>query len=341
MIHMMFNKFFALLTLLISITFSANSFALEDMPGSADHPKLNRVAGTTIVAHFQSDYAEHEFITEGSKRLKEIKTEYKEGKLTRLVYSIPAEQTALFTFRNYQETFAKLGTVKEVYTCKKTQCPSGIGNAFVWSKDKRIPTNIKTVNKMYQIKPYNRDPFYWYGEIQADNAKYDVAFFSAAVNVKDGNIAKEGFEKGRTFIHLDIIEKSEFKSDITIVEASKIQQSITDKGHVALYGLFFDTGKDQLTAESKPALTEIAKALKADNALKVYVVGHTDNVGSLTTNQQLSERRAASIIKSLSSDFDIDQSRMTPIGVGLAAPVSTNDTEEGRALNRRVELVKR
>ncbi len=341
---MTFNKFLAALTVFTGIAISSLSFALEDMPGSADHPKLNRVAGTTIVAYFKSDYAEHEFITERDEKnrsIKSIKTVDKEGKLTRLVYSLPAEQTALFTLRNFQEVFNKLGEVKEIYSCKKKTCAKDLGNAFIWSKDKRIPSNVKTVDKMYQISVYHRDPLYWYGEIQSDTASYNISFFSANLNTESGNIKKEGFSKGRTFVHLSIIENTDFKSDIAVVEASEIQQSIAEKGHIALYGLFFDTGKDQLTTESKPALTEIAKALKADNALKVYVVGHTDSVGSLASNQQLSERRAKSIINSLSNNFGIDQSRMTPIGVGLAAPVSTNDTEEGRALNRRVELVKR
>ena len=344
MIHMIFNKFFALLTLLISIIFSTDSYAREDMSGSADHPKLNRVAGTTIVAYLQSDYAEHEFMTgrdEKSRSIKQIDTVYKEGKLTRLVYSIPAEQTALFAQRNFQEVFNKLGKVQEIYSCKRKECPTSLGASFIWDKDKRIPSSVKTLDRMYQISSYNRDPLYWYGEIKSDTASYNISFFSASLNLATGDIKKEGFDKGRTFVHLSIIEKSDFKSDIAVVEANEIQQSISEKGHVALYGLFFDTGKDQLTTESKPALTEIAKALKTDSALKVYVVGHTDNVGSLASNQQLSERRAASIINNLSKDFDIDQSRMTPIGVGLAAPVSTNDTEEGRALNRRVELVKR
>ncbi len=340
-IQITFKTIFIAPAFLFNFIINANALALEDMPGSADHPQFNRVTGTTIVAHYQSDYAEHEFLTETATNRKDLKTTFKEGKLTRIVYSLPAEQTALFVFRNYKETFNALGEVTEIYTCKRKQCPRDIGKGFIWNKDKRIPSHIKTVDKMYQITPYNSDPFYWYSEIQSDTAKYNVSFFSATLNVENGSIKKEGFQKGRTFAHLSIVESSDFKSDIAVVEASEIQQSISEKGHVALYGLFFDTGKDTLTTESKPALAEIAKAMKADNALKVYVVGHTDNVGSLESNQQLSERRAASIVNSLMQNFSIDQSRLVPIGVGLAAPVSTNDTEEGRALNRRVELVKR
>ena len=105
--------------------------------------------------------------------------------------------------------------------------------------------------------------------------------------------------------------------------------------------MFFDTGNDQLTAESAPALGEIAKALIALPELKLYVVGHTDNVGSIASNQDLSNRRAKSVAANLVKDYGVASDRLVPIGVGLAAPVTSNKTEEGKALNRRVELVER
>lgn len=335
------NRKFLLFTFLLIV--SGNAYPVEDMSGSADHPKLNRIGGTKIVAYTQTDYGEHEFLTAYEER-KPI-TSFKEGKVTRLVYALQEGQTGLFALRNYQEAFAALGDVKELYTCKDQACPRGIGNIFVWGKNKRFKSSIEALGQMYRTTSYNKNPRYWSGEIQSDTANYTVSFYSASTAFRselDKKRAKEeGLHIGQTFVHLNIVEKSTFKSELVVVEASEIQKSISEKGHIALYGLFFDTGKDQLKTESKPALVEIAKALKADNNLKVYVVGHTDNVGSLQTNQQLSERRAASIVSSLTTEFGIKASHLIPIGVGLAAPVTTNDTEEGRSLNRRVELVKR
>ena len=128
-----------------------------------------------------------------------------------------------------------------------------------------------------------------------------------------------------------------FKSNLTVVEASEIKSAIADEGHVALYGLFFDTSNDQLTAESKPELVEVSKALKAEQGLNLYVF-FAESVGSVASNQQLCERRAKSIINSLTTQFDIDKSHLVPIRSWF---MSTNNTEEGRALNRRVELVER
>jgi outer membrane protein OmpA-like peptidoglycan-associated protein len=92
--------------------------------------------------------------------------------------------------------------------------------------------------------------------------------------------------------------------------------------------------------ESKPALEEIAKLLKSDAGLKLYVVGHTDNTGVFDANMKLSQDRATAVVNALVSSYGIPVSRLKACGDGPTAPVASNDTEEGRALNRRVELVK-
>jgi outer membrane protein OmpA-like peptidoglycan-associated protein len=109
---------------------------------------------------------------------------------------------------------------------------------------------------------------------------------------------------------------------------------------VEVPGIFFDTGKSELKPESDSAVAEVAKLLKADPALKVYVVGHTDNVASLDLNLKLSQARAESVVHALVSKHEIAAARLTGRGVGPLTPVASNDNEEGRARNRRVELVR-
>jgi len=87
-------------------------------------------------------------------------------------------------------------------------------------------------------------------------------------------------------------------------------------------------------------LREIAKLLQQNPDLKVYVVGHTDNVGDANYNMDLSKRRAEAVVQTLVSQYGIQENRLKAMGVGLFAPISSNGTEEGRAKNRRVELVK-
>ena len=90
----------------------------------------------------------------------------------------------------------------------------------------------------------------------------------------------------------------------------------------------------------EPALAEIGKLLKAQPDLKVYIVGHTDNVGAFDYNMSLSQRRAKSVVDQLIQSYGISADRLKPAGAGMIAPVASNDDEAGRGKNRRVEIVK-
>ncbi len=137
---------------------------------------------------------------------------------------------------------------------------------------------------------------------------------------------------------LHIIEKETMKQDI-VANAEAFSNDIRSTGHAAVYGIYFDTGKAELKPESKAVLEEIAKLLEGDAGLKVNVVGHTDNIGGTDSNMKLSQARADSVVKALVSQHRIDAGRLKAYGVGSLAPVASNKTEEGRAKNRRVELV--
>ena len=138
---------------------------------------------------------------------------------------------------------------------------------------------------------------------------------------------------------LVIVEVQKMQQDV-VANADALKSGLADSGHVEVPGIFFDTAKSVLKPESDAALNEIAKLLQANPALKVWVVGHTDAVGSPDSNMALSNARAASVIQALTQKNGIDAKRLAPFGAGPYAPVASNDSEEGRAKNRRVELVK-
>ena len=138
---------------------------------------------------------------------------------------------------------------------------------------------------------------------------------------------------------LNIVEKETMAQDI-VANAAALSNDLRTTGHTALYGIYFDTGKSEIKPESEQAIGEIAKLLKNDASLKVYVVGHTDNVGGMDANMKLSQARSDAVAQALISKHSIDSSRLKAHGAGPFAPVASNDTEEGRAKNRRVELVK-
>jgi len=144
---------------------------------------------------------------------------------------------------------------------------------------------------------------------------------------------------GKRAYRLDIIEKQAMTQQV-VADAAALLDSLTRTGHVVLQGIFFDTDKDELKPESEAALTEIAKLLTESPAMTAFVVGHTDMSGSFDHNIDLSRRRATAVVEALVSKHGIARQRLTPQGVGPLAPVGSNDTEAGRELNRRVELVK-
>jgi outer membrane protein OmpA-like peptidoglycan-associated protein len=140
------------------------------------------------------------------------------------------------------------------------------------------------------------------------------------------------------FITLNIIEKEAMKQDV-VMNADAMAQGLSETGEVAIYGIYFDTAKSDLKPESEPALAEIARLLSAHPELRVYIVGHTDMVGEAAANVKLAQARAQSVVTALSTKNGIPAARMVAFGAGPYAPVATNKTEEGRAKNRRVELV--
>jgi OmpA-OmpF porin, OOP family len=146
----------------------------------------------------------------------------------------------------------------------------------------------------------------------------------------------EAFNEGASYV-VKIVEPKPMKQEVE-ADASALSTSIAQTGKAMVYGIFFDTGKAVVKPESEPSLKEIAKLLKQNEVLSVYVVGHTDYVGSLESNLKLSSDRADAIVRALIGK-GVAASRLKPVGVGPYCPVASNRTEEGKARNRRVELV--
>lgn len=138
---------------------------------------------------------------------------------------------------------------------------------------------------------------------------------------------------------LIIIQREAMKQDI-VADAKALTDDLHATGHATVYGITFDTDSAVIRPESAAAVGEIAKVLQADAALNIFVVGHTDNAGTPEHNLKLSQDRAQAVMQALIRDHGIAASRLRPFGCGPYAPVATNASEEGRAKNRRVELVK-
>jgi len=149
-------------------------------------------------------------------------------------------------------------------------------------------------------------------------------------------ISAEAFNEGRDYT-LIIVENKPMEDEVTI-DAAALNQGISETGKVAVYGIYFDSGKSVIKPESKPTIDEIVKMLQQSPKLKILIVGHTDSDGSVESNMKLSSDRAAAVVKALTEN-GISASRLKSSGVGPYCPVESNHTEEGKAKNRRVELV--
>jgi OOP family OmpA-OmpF porin len=136
--------------------------------------------------------------------------------------------------------------------------------------------------------------------------------------------------------YLTIVLKELMKQDVT---ASSMFEALNRDGHIALY-INFDTGKSIIRDESKPIIDQIVEMMKENSDLKLNVEGHTDNVGSAASNKVLSEERAKAVVNAIVSQ-GISADRLSPAGYGMDKPIADNSTEEGRAKNRRVELVRK
>ncbi len=178
------------------------------------------------------------------------------------------------------------------------------------------------------------------GKVLVDVAGQWGVYRSSTIMVQKGG--KETWisvKAAESSYELTIVEKEGMKQEVT-ANAEAMGNDINATGHVSIYGIYFDTGKSEIKPESDAAISEIAKLLKNDGALKIYVVGHTDNAGSFDSNMKLSKDRADAVVKALSGKHGIATARLKSHGVASLAPVASNDTEEGKAKNRRVELVK-
>ncbi|MBQ0932041.1 OmpA family protein [Ideonella alba] len=310
-----------------------------DVPGSADHPLVKRFAGSTLVGIKKADWDQALLplsareSEDGRSRLLDTRTV--EGKLTRLVYLAPLGKTPLEVHRNYEAALQAAG-LKKLYACDR-DCSklyfswtktADIDAGMTWSKGSIASVNSGTYNVS---SPLHYDGRMLVGSLnQGGREVYVLTYTSSAV----------GDDTRTTATYLEIVEPKAMPTGQVAVDAKALQAGLQSDGKIALYGLFFDTGKADIKPESKAQLDEMAKLLQAQPALKVYIVGHTDNQGSLDANLALSQQRAQAVVAALgAAPYKVDARRLQPRGVASLAPLASNAAEDGRARNRRVELV--
>jgi hypothetical protein len=318
------KTFLLLLVGLIFCTTATYAQIETDVEGSKDHPLISRFQGSVIVLYVQKEFDEYTLPL--GKRPEDdgiFKKLNLEGKVTRIQYAgIPESRSFLEVYRNYEIALKNAGF--EILFSGK-----GEGLGYKWP-DYIFDDNNSPLPEGNRL-PSNNEP--------------TQRYLSAKLVRSDGDIyvslfiTKDSWHQECPLVQLDIIKIKPMETGMITVNADLLANNIAKTGHIAVYGLHFDTGKAELKPESGPVLEEIAKLLKNNSGLKLYIVGHTDNVGEFNNNILLSEQRAKAVLKELVSKYTVNETQLEAYGNGPLAPVASNKDEAGRAKNRRVELV--
>ena len=313
--------FFAALIFVFSSTFLSPALAEEDVEGSRDHPMISRYEGSVIKGYEHVDYDRIKFPSGVEDN--ELQTATVEGEVTKIIYAAPEGLSVLQIQRNYLMALKEAG-FKIAY-----ECFGGL---------EEIPRDIYRVYGPGRLGIPGKSPY----------IGKDHSYFLAKKPAEDGDLyvsahtlLSETFDD-RPATALQILEEKPMATGKVQVDinAQAMAEDIKDKGSVRIYGIRFDTDKATIREESESVLAEIAALLEQESDLRLFVVGHTDAVGSREYNMDLSEKRAEAVVEFLASEHGISRDRLSPHGVGPLAPVASNEDEDGRAQNRRVELVK-
>lgn len=320
----------ALISLLLFALSLSSTFAqYENIP---DHPALKRYRDSTLVSYEKVEFGEF-YLPLGDisevdwpnlksealwqmveKMLSKNVIKKIEGRIFYYVYSGPQGRSTLEIFKNYEQALSQAG-YDISYREEKNQ-----------SKLRKLFGFFQQVNQRGwgSWEDPELHPWYYLSAVSPQKSLYMAL---AVAGRKDNP---------RTVLY--IIEPRALETGLT---SAQMLEQIKAHGHISIYGIYFDFDKAEIKPESEPVLQEIAKFLKENPDINLYVVGHTDNVGKLDYNLDLSKRRALAVVKELVEKYGIKEERLVAYGVGPLAPVASNRTEEGRAKNRRVELVER
>lgn len=315
--------------LLLGTVLFTHAVIASDIPGAHDHPLVTRFAGSSIVGYQQVAYDKAVLplgpIKPGTSD-QFTKSDLAEGRITRIAYEAPAGKSVIEVYRNFAQALAKAGFTTR-FECADQSCGNGADFSDRVIQPLLEPMHARNAmsKALYAVDGNMRQLT---ARLERPEGRVDVSLLVA-----------QSDENQPTGVLLQIVEAQPMATGQVSVDAKAMSQGLSRQGHIALYGIHFATDSADLTADSDSTLNQMAQLLKNEPALKVFIVGHTDNTGDLNHNLALSQKRAESVAKALTSRFGIAAQRVAAKGVASYAPVASNQDEAGRTQNRRVELV--
>jgi outer membrane protein OmpA-like peptidoglycan-associated protein len=297
---------------LLSIMAAASAHAqTRDVAGAKDFPGIGRFGGSVITGYVVKDFDAARMQAAAFKDGQPADARRLEGRVTRIAYRTKPGPSILEVSRNFETQLAKAGFTTLL------ACDTDAGGAIPFTE----AVDALPVPQMW-VDGFN---YHYYAGRKEDGGREIYARVLVSQNNQD-------ITAQLTIAELKAIENK-------MVDAAAMAKGLGETGHIALYGIYFDTDKATLKPESRPTLEQIAKLLTTQPQLNVFIVGHTDNQGAYDYNVDLSRRRAEAVAAELARSYRIAPARLRTAGVGFLAPVGSNASDSGRALNRRVELV--
>jgi len=315
-----------------------NGAFAADVAGSKDPPGFKRFEGSEIIYYQTRSFDQYKLARDSAACCGQgwKKFDTVEGQITRVLYRVPQGHTGLELLRNYERMLDQAGYTKnfELAPCDSSAMGDTNGSSSAWWANANVQQPI-----------YGKDPACYFTAKGSKNGK-DVNIAVMIAESQGNQWQPPGYpapvmiKLGEVLVGVDVIVSEPVGDKMIQPKAEDMSKALADSGKVELYGIYFDTDKTDIKPESKPTLDEVAKLLKGDTALKLEVGGHTDNTGTSDHNMTLSEGRAKSVVQALVKTYGVDGGRLQAKGYGDTKPMVSNDTEDGRAKNRRVELKK-
>ena len=323
--------------LVLGAASQTTAVSAADVAGSRDHPLVGRYEGSEIVGFRTTDFDEVKVVAgpfdpAGAMDQTGDGFQTVEGREILIYYTLPQGRSALEAQRNYEAALKAKGFTTlfacnaadgSCFVSKSPEAAYLIGNAI---------GNPNSLPRLVDDYPHN-----WFDQ----KARYILARADGPAGAVYASISFGESARGTVAVVRVIETKQMDTGKIVFLDASQMEKAIEETGRVSLYSLQFDFDKDTLRPESKPTLDEIAKLLAAKPALSLRIVGHTDAKGTADYNVDLSQRRAGRVVEALTRDYGVGAARLSASGMGFNTPIASDDTDDGRAKNRRVELVAR
>jgi outer membrane protein OmpA-like peptidoglycan-associated protein len=355
------NTLFLLPTFLLALAITtgtafaqASKASARDIADAADSEVVGRLPGSLIIGQDRSQLDQVTYpMSELKKTDRKVgnnaywmepdETHIAEGERIRTIYLADQSMNPFGVVRAYEKDLVDRGA-EVLWSCKDDICggaqgrTGGIGGGWIglfyylWPDTNPVDAQVTHARCAQRMRI--SDQHYRLFKMPNEGATISVLAYRLR---EAGNC--EGVN-ARTIAIVDVVGTEAEAVELTTVSAAEMQSEIASTGKIALYGINFDSGKDSLRSDSTDTINQIARLMTSEPELKLLIVGHTDSVGSFEYNQDLSERRSRSVVRALINQHGIAQSRLFPVGVAFASPVAPNDTDEGKAQNRRVELVK-